>query len=58
MMNMKTREDVFVTLNDGRSMRWSEYIEYMQKNFDGYNWISDEELARIRKEEEMILAQK
>lgn len=54
----KTYKDIYVKLSDGSDMRYSDYIRKMQNEFDMYDFISDEELARIRKEEDEILAQR
>ena len=54
----KTWRDIYVKLSDGTDLRYSEYVRKMQQEFDMFDFINEEELARIEKEEEEILAQR
>jgi hypothetical protein len=53
-MTKKNYEDIYVTYN-GSTMRYSAYIEMMQKMYDRFDWITEAELERIKKEEEEVL---
>lgn len=56
LREMKTWKDVFVEFQ-GRTMRYSDYIELQQNMYDKFNWVTEEMLNRQREEEDRLLAQ-